>query len=172
MARARVSARLAGVLGIALAVAVAVLALARWRVARTPLASESTRAVRITQRDAVGLPARQAIVRDAAHVRALVAALGIDAHPAASCPDDYAEAPVGLVLSGTDVYARRNVYVYGLSATDAADASAGDADARDARPPPTVVTVTSQGCRAGPPADVLALERELRSAPPFVRPVP
>jgi len=77
-------------------------------------------------------------------VRSIVAALGIDHHALGECPPDYADAAIGIVLTGADVYARRNVYVFDLD---------GNA--------PRVVSVTSAGCREGPPAEAAALRREL-----------
>ena len=91
------------------------------------------------------MPGPPAAVRDPAKVRELVGALDVDAHPVVTCPPDYATAELGIVLSGRDVYARRNVYVWGLFS------DAGS---------PSVVVVSSSGCRGGPPSDVGAL-REL-----------
>ena len=71
---------------------------------------------------------------------------------AAECPADYADADVGIVLSGSDVYARRNVYVFGLLG----DAGTGTST--------SVVSVTSAGCRLGPPADLATMRRELAAA--------
>lgn len=143
----------AAALGVAIALAIGAASIAKWRSARAPRdASESTVAVRITQRDAVGLPTKKSVLRDPARVRALVDALGVDRHAVGACPPDYAEAPIGIVLSGTDVYARRNVYVF--------DADAGEA---------SVVTVTSAGCRVGPPTDRTALMREIDGAKPLAQ---
>ena len=111
---------------------------------------DTARAARIVRRDRVGLPEKNGVVRDAAHVRSLAEALGIDRHGGAECPPDYADADVGIVLSGSDVYARRNVYVFGLL---------GDAGSE-----PSIVSVTSAGCRRGPPADLATLRRELTAA--------
>ena len=138
-----VNARAAAISGVLAAAAVAAIALARWDVAKVPPAVESTRAVRITVRNDAGLPSSQVVVRDAARVRGLVEALGVDGHAPAACPPDYAEAEVGLVLSGADVYAKRNVYVFGKS---------------------SVVSVTSAGCRVGPPADEAAMSQEIARA--------
>ena len=112
-------------------------------------AVETTTAVRLVRRDAMGLPATKGVVREPSRVRALTEALGIDTHREGPCPPDYAEADIGIVLSGNDVYAKRNVYVFGLL---------GDAGE------PAVVSVTSAGCRVGPPADVAGLRQELRAA--------
>lgn len=156
--------KIAAGIGVGLALALGVLAMGRWRTARAPKdASESTIAVRITKRDATGLPSRKSVLREPARVRALVEALGVDGHPMGKCPPDYAEAPLGIVLSGADVYSRRNVYVFG-----------GDGDGGVANPlspvkvgssaDMTVVTVTSAGCRVGAPADAAALAREIDGA--------
>lgn len=110
---------------------------------------ETTRAIRIVRRDRSGLPEKKGVVGDPARVRALTEALGVDALPEGSCPPDYADADLGLVLAGDDVYVRRNVYVFALL---------GDAGE------PSVVSVTSAGCRMGPAADVESLRRELRAA--------
>ena len=95
--------------------------------------------IRIVRHDTAGFPERRSVVREPAQVRALVEALGIDHHPAGPCPADYADADLWLTLSGSDVYAKRNVYVFGL-----------DKQA-------SVVTVTTAGCLIGAPADVAAL---------------
>lgn len=124
---------------------------------RTPVetrAVETTRAVRIVRRDSTALPEKKGLVRDPVHVRALTEALGVDVHPTAQCPPDYAVAELGIILSGNDVYARRNVYLFGM---------VGDGDASPSATP-TVVSVTSEGCRVGPPADLATLRRELVSA--------
>ena len=117
-------------------------------------AVETTRAVRIVRRDSMALPEKKGLIRDPAHVRALTEALGVDVHPAAECPPDYAEAELGIILSGNDVYARRNVYLFGMI-------NGGDASPY---PVPSVVSVTSAGCRVGPPADLTTLRRELLAA--------
>lgn len=97
----------------------------------------------------MGLPEKKGLVRDPAKVRTLTEALGVDVLTAAPCPPDYADADIGIVLSGNDVYARYNVYVFDMF---------GDGG------PPNVVSVTSAGCRAGPPSNVASLRRELRAA--------
>jgi len=140
----RLSGTQAAVAGVLVACAIAGVAVARHRATRVPRAVESTLSVRIVQRDDMALPERKGVVRDVARVRAIVLALGVDDHPDGPCPADYAAAEIGLVLGGSDVYARRNVYVFG---EDLASAS--------------VVSVTSAGCRVGPPADPAALRREL-----------
>jgi hypothetical protein len=173
----------AALLGVGLAAAVGAIAVARRGRPVESRVVETTRAIRVVRRDGLGLPEKKGQLRDRARVRAMTEALGIDAHPGGACPADYAEADIGIILSGDDVYARRNVYVFGLvgsrkgdaggagDAGDAGDASdAGDAgDASTPRSPPqggaaSVVSVTSAGCRVGPPADRAALERELRAA--------
>jgi len=146
----------AAALGVAIALAIGAVSIAKWRSARAPRdATESTVAVRITQRDALGLPTKKSMLRDPARVRALVEALGIDRHAVGTCPPDYAEAPIGIVLSGTDVYARRNVYVFDVGAEAGAGGSA------------SVVTVTSAGCRVGAPSDRDALMRAIEGAKPL-----
>jgi hypothetical protein len=144
-----VGARTNAVIGVTAALAIAALAIARRDRPVPAAARDTTTAIRIVRRDATGLPEQKATVREAARVRALTEALGIDLHPGGPCPPDYAEADLGLVLSGNDVYAKRNVYVFGLL---------GDGGVA------TVVSVTSAGCRIGPPADLAALDRELRAA--------
>ena len=136
--------------GVAVALVIAAIAYERRRLPVETRAVETTRAVRIVRRDATGLPEKKGLVREPAHVRALTEALGVDLHPVIECPPDYAEAELGIVLSGSDVYARRNVYVFGLL---------GDAGGS-----PRVVSVTSAGCRSGPPADLPTLRSELHAA--------
>ena len=136
--------------GDAVALVIAAIAYERRRLPVETRAVETTRAVRIVRRDATGLPEKKGLVREPAHVRALTEALGVDLHPVIECPPDYAEAELGIVLSGSDVYARRNVYVFGLL---------GDAGGS-----PRVVSVTSAGCRSGPPADLPTLRSELHAA--------
>ncbi len=138
--------------GVGVAVVIAAIAYARRTAPVETRAVETTHAVRIVRRDQAGLPEKKGVVRDPAHVRALTEALGVDDHAAAECPADYAEAELGIVLSGSDVYARRNVYVFGLL---------GDASTSGS---PRVVSVTSAGCRAGAPADLARLGAELRDA--------
>jgi hypothetical protein len=142
-------ARTAGIVGVVAALGVAGLAIAKRHRPAEVRAAETTTAIRIVRRDGMGLPERKGTVRDPAHVRTLTEALGIDVHREGPCPPDYADADIGIVLSGNDVYAKRNVYVFDLLG-DAGDAS--------------VVSVTSAGCRVGPPADAAALRRELRTA--------
>ncbi|MBX3222615.1 MAG: hypothetical protein KF795_19000 [Labilithrix sp.] len=143
-----------------------------WRRPRTPVvetALEATVAVRISRHDALGMSSPPMSVREPSRVRAIVEALGVDAQPAVACPPDYASAELGLLLSGRDVYARRNVYVWDLSAGAAgvADGSVADGDVavRGARRGgvPAVVVVSSSGCRGGPPADAVRLRALLSS---------
>lgn len=136
-------------IGIVAALGVAGIAIARRERPVLAPAAETTTALRIVRRDGMGLPEKKATVRDPAQVRALTEALGVDVHREGPCPPDYADADIGIVLSGNDVYAKRNVYVFALL---------GDAGV------PSVVSVTSAGCRVGAPADVAALRRELRAA--------
>jgi hypothetical protein len=142
-------ARSAGIVGVAVAFAIAGAAIIKRNRPVEIRAVETTRAIRIVRRDRSGLPEKQGVVRDPAHVRALTEALGVDLHPGGPCPPDYADADIGIVLAGDDVYARRNVYVFALL---------GDAGE------PSVVSVTSAGCRVGPAADVASLRRELETA--------
>jgi hypothetical protein len=78
-----------------------------------------------------------------------VSALGVDALAPGTCPPDYSGAEIGVVLSGNDVYARRNVYVF---------------DVLDGGTTPSVVSVTPAGCRIGAPANAAALRHELETA--------
>jgi hypothetical protein len=108
-------ARNAAILGVVAAMAVAALAVARRHPPDEVIpVVESTHAVRIVRRDRSGLPEKKGLVRDPAHVRSITEALGIDMHPGGECPADYADADFGIVLAGSDVYVRRNVYVFGL----------------------------------------------------------
>src|SRR4051812_35190476 len=108
-------ARNAAIIGIAGALVVGGVAISRRpRTSEAAPAAETTHAVRIVRRDRVGLPEKQGVIRAPARVRAITEALGIDAHPGGECPPDYAAADFGIVLSGSNVYVKRNVYVYGL----------------------------------------------------------
>jgi hypothetical protein len=147
---ARISPLAVGLGAAAVALGVAAIWYARPRAEQPESARAATVAVRITRHDVLGMPAASANVRAPPRVGAIVAALDVDALAPAPCPADYASAEVGIVLSGRDVYARRDVYVWDLSA--------------DAGAVPRVVVVSSAGCRAGPPADTAALRRELASA--------
>jgi hypothetical protein len=109
-------------------------------------ALEGTVGLAVTRHDRFGVPARPIPVKDRARVRAVVGALGVDVLPEVPCPPDYTSAELGILLTGGDVYARKNVYVWGLSG-DAGRAS--------------VLVVTSTGCRGGPAANQAALAREL-----------
>lgn len=161
--------------GVAVGAALVVVAI-WWRRPRTPAvesAVDATVAVRVSRHDALGMSPPPTSVRDRARVRAIVEALGIDAHPVVPCPPDYASAELGLLLSGRDVYARRNVYVWHLfdaSPVEGAEAGAaspgngaeapGDGGARAA---PVVVVVSSSGCRGGRPSDAARLRALLSS---------
>ncbi len=137
--------------GIGVGAALLVAALWWWR-PRAPIdkaATESTVAVRISRHDALGMPSSPVSVGDPTKVRALVEALAVDAHPSVPCPPDYSSAELGIVLAGRDVYARRNVYVWTLFADGGL---------------PTVLVVSSAGCRGGPPADPSALRDLVSSA--------
>lgn len=144
-----VSVRTNAILGIVAGCLIAGLAIARRNRPVLEPAVETTTAIRIVRRNAMALPEKKATIRDRAQARSLTEALGVDAHHEGPCPEDYADADIGIVLSGNDVYVRQNVYVFGLFA------DAGE---------PTVVSVTSAGCRVGPPADLAALRRALRAA--------
>jgi hypothetical protein len=145
-----VRARNPAIAGVAIALVIGAIAYQRRRLPVETRAVETTRVVRVVRRDGMGLPEKKALLREPAHVRSLTEALGVDGHPIAECPADYAEAELGIVLSGGDVYARRNVYVFGLLG--------------DAGTAPRVVSVTSAGCRSGPPADLPTLRSELHAA--------
>ncbi len=148
-------ARSAAAIGVSAALAIGALAVAKRRpTAELAPAVESSVAARIVRRDCMGLPERKGVVRERPHVRQLAAALGIDQHPGGVCPLDYSEADFAAVLSGSSVYEKRHVYLFGLL-DDVGDHAA---------PPPSVVSVTSAGCRVGPPADLERLRRELRAA--------
>src|SRR5689334_14751957 len=111
------------------AVAIALTVAGVWCGRRAPVsesALEATISVRIVKHDSNGIPGKPEIVRDPPRVRAIVTALGVEAHPPAACPPDYATAEVGLHLAGRDVYAKRDVYLWSL---------AGE---------PSVVTVTAR----------------------------
>jgi len=136
-------------IGLAFAIAVVGVWLAKVRAPRARPTIETTSAVRFVRHDASGLAVRQGGVRDRARVSAIVAALGIDAHPSVTCPPDYSHADVSLILSGSEIYVRRSVYVYGL------DADAGAVE---------ILSTSSAGCHRGPPADATALRHELTLA--------
>lgn len=129
------NARRAGTLGVVAALAVAAL----WFATRPPPAedvppSRATRSVRWSRRDALGFAVAQSTVRDPALVREVIGVLGLDRLPPVDCPPDYSQADVTLSLAGTDAYARRSAYVFGL------DPDAGES---------TVVVVNERGCRRG-----------------------
>lgn len=145
----------AAVVAVIVALGVAAIAISRRSRPVETRAVETTRAIRLVRRDRMGLPEKKGIVRDPARVRAMTEALGVDGHPSGTCPLDYAEADIGIILSGNDVYAKRNVYVFGLLEPSEAGAPSSAV---------SVVSVTSAGCRVGPPGDARALERELRAA--------
>jgi hypothetical protein len=144
--------RSAAMVGAAMALSVGGLALCSQRHSSRELApaAESTVFARIVRRDRLGLPEKTVFLRDAASSRALAVALGMDAHAIGICPRDYAIADFGIVLNGRTVYEKRQVYVFG--------------DGSDAGLPASVVSVTSSGCRIGPPADAKALVDKLRAA--------
>jgi hypothetical protein len=131
---------------VAVGLALLVAAIWYWR-SRVPAAENAAIvSVRIVRRDALGMPTRPVLVRDPVRVRAIVQAIGLDGKTPTTCPPDYASAEFGLLLSGADVYGRRNVYIWSLAA---------------AREVPTVLVVSSTGCLGGPPADADALRREV-----------
>ena len=149
----RVPPSVAAGLGVGAALVIAAL---WWRRPRTPVvepAVDATVAVRISRHDALGMPSKPVMIREPSKVRAIVEALDVDAHPTVTCPPDYASAELGITLTGRDVYARRNVYVWSLSSIPSADGGA-----------PTVLVVSSSGCRGGPPADSAALRDLISSA--------
>lgn len=149
--RARRSSLLAGVAGVVLALA---LALVWWGRHSGPVTKEPTidaiTQIRITRHDSVGAPlGRPVAVRDPRAVRSLIELLSVDELPEMPCPPDYGAAELGLLLTGGDVYVRRNVYLFALSADGGA---------------PLIVVVSSAGCRGGPPRDVVALRRAVDDA--------
>jgi hypothetical protein len=136
-------------IGVAVALAIALGWFLRRREPRELPARETTAAIRFVRHDANGLVLKQGGVRERPRVRALVDALGIDAHPSVACPPDYSRAEVSLVLSGAEIYVRKSVYLFDL------DSDAGT---------PSILSTSSAGCHRGPPADVAALRRELALA--------
>jgi hypothetical protein len=119
-----------------LAVASALVLVAVW-FARRPApraetVTEATLAIQVTRHDAFGAPSKPTPIRDRAKVRAILESINVDSLPAASCPPDYATADIGLLLTGRDVYARRNAYLWDTK-TEA----------------PRVVLVDETGCRTG-----------------------
>lgn len=154
--------------GIAVGAALVVVAI-WWR--RPPAiaverAVDATVAVRISRHDALGMSPPPTSVREPTRVRAIVEALGIDEHPAVPCPADYASAELGLLLSGRDVYARRNVYVWHLAdgaSGDGGAAAAVGASGDGGAEAPLVVVVSSSGCRGGRPSDIARLRALLSS---------
>jgi hypothetical protein len=137
------------VIAVGIALVVAGVWYARPHSRPVPTALEGTVSVAITRHDANGWPSKPRILRDRPRVRAFVAALGVDEQPAAACPADYATAAYGIVLNGSDIYGRRNVYVWSIEST--------------VPTVPTVLVVTSSGCRSGPSVDAEAVRRELSS---------
>lgn len=131
-----------------LAVAAAMVVVALWFVRRQPPRAETvsaaTVALQVTRHDAFGVPSKPTIVREARRVRAILDDLGVDALAPAVCPPDYATADVGLLLTGRDVYARRNAYVWELLGTA-----------------PRVVLVDETGCRAGTVLNAARLRADL-----------
>ena len=159
----RVPPSIAAGLGVGVALVIAAL---WWRRPRTPVvepAVEATVAVRISRHDAFGMPSKPVTIREPSKVRATVEALDVDAHPTVTCPPDYASAELGITLSGRDVYARRNVYVWGLSSIPVGAWGQDSGPTADGGAP-AVLVVSSSGCRGGPPADATALRDLISSA--------
>lgn len=122
----------AGLLAVGSSLVVVALWFARRQPPRAETVTEATLALQITRHDAFGVPSKPATIREPRRVRAVLDDLGVEALATAPCPADYATADVGFLLTGRDVYARRNAYVWGL--LDHA---------------PRVVLVDETGCRAG-----------------------
>lgn len=136
--------RRAGALAAGCALVVAVVWFARRQAPRSETVLEATLAVQVTRHDAFGAPSKPVAIRDRVKVRAIVESLGVDALPVGTCPPDYATADVGLLLTGRDVYARRNAYLWEMKSSA-----------------PRVVLVDETGCRAGPVHDAERLRVEL-----------
>jgi hypothetical protein len=111
---------------------------------RAESVTEATLAIQVTRHDAFGAPSKPIPIRDRAKVRAILESISVDALRAATCPADYATADVGLLLTGRDVYARRNAYLW---------------DTKSAAP--RVVLVDETGCRAGLVPDAERLRASL-----------
>lgn len=124
--------RRAGAIAVGCALMVVATWFARRQAPRAESVADATVTIQVTRHDAFGAPSKPTIIRDRAKVRAIVEGLGADGLPAAVCPPDYAAADVGLLLTGRDVYARRNAYLW---------------DAKSVAP--RVVVVDETGCRAG-----------------------
>ena len=110
---------------------------------RIETVTEATFALQLTRHDSFGAPSKPVPIRDRARVQRILTGLGVDALSSSPCPPDYATADLGLLLTGRDVYARRNAYVWDLNTT------------------PRVVLVDETGCKAGTVADPNALRSEL-----------
>ena len=137
------SPRRAGALAVAGALVASAAWFARLRAPQVETITDATVAVHIRRHDAFGVPSSPIIVRDRTRLRALLASLALDTQPALPCPPDYATAEVGLLLTGRDVYARRNAYVWDLTSA------------------PHVIVVDSTGCRGGAVPDPAALRDTL-----------
>lgn len=125
---------LAAAFGLVVAVVVVLGAVRARRKANAPMPSilEATTMIRIVQHDRNGLVTRQASIRDRARVRALLDAVSVTSLVDAACAEDYSEAEVDLVLSGSDVYARRTLHLFRLS-----------------QPPGEVILSSTSGCARG-----------------------
>lgn len=138
------SPRRAGALAVGCALVVATAWFATRRAPREVAVVDATVAIQVTRHDALGMPSKPTSIRDRSRVRAIVESLGADALPIATCPADYATAEIGLLLTGSDVYARRNAYLWDLATLT-----------------PRVVMVDERGCRGGSVVDAERLRREL-----------
>lgn len=135
----------AGAVAVSCALLVAVAWFARRQAPRVEKVSDATLAIQVTRHDAFGVPSKPTPIRDRETVRAILESIGADTLPAAACPPDYATADLGLLLTGRDVYARRNAYLWETK-SDA----------------PRVVLVDETGCRAGVVPDAERLRAVLR----------
>ena len=138
------SPRRAGAVAVGCALLVAAAWFARRPTPHSESVAEATLAVAVTRHDAFGAPSKPIAIRDRAKVRAIIESLGADALPAAACPPDYAAADVGLLLTGRDVYARRNAYLWEIRS-----------------PAPRIVLVDETGCRAGVVHDAVQMRANL-----------
>jgi hypothetical protein len=139
-----VNPRRAGALAVGAALAVVGLWFARRQAPSAPSISDATLSIIVTQHDALGVPSKPVIIRERRQVRAVVESLGADTQKPIPCPPDYAAADIGLLLTGSDVYARRNAYVWDIGSS------------------PRVVIVDETGCRGGLVRDAGRLRSELR----------
>lgn len=136
--------RLAGAVAVGSALVVVAAWFARRQAPRDERVVDATLAIQVTRHDAFGAPSKPTTIRERANVREVVESIGADALPAGRCPPDYATADVGLLLTGRDVYARRNAYLWETKS-----------------PSPRVVLVDETGCRVGVVPDAERLRAAL-----------